>query len=67
MRSFLSLARVWLDHGDVDRGWWSDGLHWTCLAFQQFQRYRDRYVRRRYGVAVPLSSLRSRLWLRLGR
>jgi NAD(P)-dependent dehydrogenase (short-subunit alcohol dehydrogenase family) len=30
---FLSLARVWLDHGsDVDRGRWTNGLHWTCLA-----------------------------------
>ena len=30
---FLSLARVWLDHGtDANRGRWTDGLYWTCVV-----------------------------------
>ena len=30
---FLSLARVWLDHGtDANRGRWTDGRHWTCVV-----------------------------------
>jgi NAD(P)-dependent dehydrogenase (short-subunit alcohol dehydrogenase family) len=42
MPSFLRLARIWLDHGtDFDRGWRTNGLHWTRLVSQTMWNYRE--------------------------
>ena len=49
----LGLARVRLDHGaDIDRGWWTNGLHWTRLARIFSKSFRC--CRKGYGWHRPI-------------